>query len=321
MNDNEQELGRMLESTTLSADVSPARVHDVRQRTMQIAAAGGGRRGGLRLGGIAAAVLVGMTAVGVAGTETGREWMRSLFTRIEPAHKISGEREDGSLWSVTRSGPEAGPFSAEEAERTKTTMDEVAALMKAGEGRLVEIMEGQGIPGVPGAEVIHITCIIEYTLSNGEKTIMGQQPTPAQVAKMRLDEIMKLWDAGEGEIVSKAEFPLGLGRYVIRFTLGDGQTVVVRTLFPPGPRAEREAIFAEAKMLKQARRFTLDEPVTRTPDGRVTGTLRYNLADGRVVGVVEEVPADVISPDGKYVVTPLGEESAESAEIQDQDGQ
>ena len=314
MYEDDKELERVLESAALSSDMSPSRVQGVHEQVMKIAATSRRRGGAFRKIGVAAVLVAGVTAVGVAATESGREWLRSLFTPIQPAYLVSGSHHAGESWSVTRSGPGAGPFSDAEAEGIKATMEEVAALKRAGEGRLIGLLEGPGIPGAPGAGKMLTVYQIEYTLRSGEKTTVGEQPGDAQIARMRLDEIMKLRDAGEGEIVSQTEFPMGLGKYVIRFTLVDGETVDVQTIFPPAPRAEREAMFAEIRQLKEARQFSVFN-ADRTPDGMVSGLLRYTLADGRVVGVAETIPADVISPDGDYAVSPV---SNEATEIQDQ---
>jgi hypothetical protein len=317
MYENDKELAQMLESAALPVDTPPSRVQAVHEQVMKISATGRHLSGTPRNLAVAALLVVGLTAVGLAATETGRDWVRSLFTPIQQAHLISGEHGNGSSWSVIRSGPAAGPFSAAEAEGIKTTMEEVVALKAAGEGRLVQMLETPGIPGMLGSEKMLVVCLIEYTLASGEKTIIGEQPNPAQVARMRFDEITKLRDAGEGEIISQADFPMGLGNYVIRLTLPDGEVVDVATIYPPGTRAEREAIFAEIGKLREARQFAVLN-AERAPAEPVSGLLRYTLADGRVVGVAESVPEDVISDDGKYVVMP---QARESTEIRIQSGQ
>ena len=305
MHEDDKELGQMLESVALSADAPPDRMEAVHEEVMRIAAIGGRRHGAYRNTTIAAVVVVGVTAIGLAGTQTGRDLVWSLLTRIEPAHTISGEHRDGSAWSVTRSGPGTGPFSSQEAEEANTKMDEIATLKQAGEGRLVGILEVPGVPGQPGAEKILTVYQIEYTFSSGETTTVGDNgPSVPQRARMRLDEITKLRDAGAGEIRSREDFPMGLGKYVIRFTLPGGEQVDVETVFPPATRAEREAIFAEIAELKAARLFAVLD-ADRAPGQPVSGMLRYTLADGRVVGVAETIPADVISADGEHVISPM----------------
>jgi hypothetical protein len=72
--------------------------------------------------------------------------------------------------------------------------------------------------------------------------------------------------------------------------------------YPPGTRAERGAIFVETRQLKAAHRFSV-EGASSNPDGSVWGVLRYTLADGRQVGIAEQVPPDMVTPDGKSVIT------------------
>ena len=318
MYENDNDIEAALKSAAFSADASPDRRQAVHSQLLNFTAAGGRRRAGLPKALIAAVLLVSVAAVGLAATETGREFVRSLFTRIEPVHVVSGEHGPGSTWSVSRSGPGSEPFSEEETKSISTMMDETAALRKAGEGRLLGIIDAPGVPSVPGGEKILTVCLIEYTLASGEKQVVGTQPNQAQITRMRYDEVMSQYDAGKGEVLSRVDGPMGFGHYSLRFTLDDGQTVDLRTIFPPSTRAEREAIFAEAKELKEALRFAVDSPASRTPDGRVTAILRYTLADGRVVGITEDVPAEAISADGKYVITSLNEVTTE---IRDQGGQ
>lgn len=77
--------------------------------------------------------------------------------------------------------------------------------------------------------------------------------------------------------------------------------------------AERGQIIAETQQLKTAWLFTVLKPwrtVERPVDG-VWGLLRYTLADGRMVGITEQVPADVISEDGTEIVQPETHEVTE----------
>jgi glycerol-3-phosphate dehydrogenase len=143
-----------------------------------------------------------------------------------------------------------------------------------------------------------------YTLANGQTTRVGSGDLSApQRANMRIDEILRLRDAGAGEIVSQAESPLGLGRYTIRFTLSDGETVDLHTQYPPSTRRQREAIFAETRDLKTKGRFTVHKPQV-VPGSGVWGILQYTLADGRAVSHYEQVPTDLITSDGRHIVTP-----------------
>ena len=139
--------------------------------------------------------------------------------------------------------------------------------------------------------------------------------TDEQAENMRIDEIMELRDAGEGEIISQDEFPkgVGLGRYTIRFTLSDGRTIDLETCYPPSTKQQREAIFAETRELKEKLDFSVRLACSDPSDplGRVWGILRYKLSDGRTVGVTDTIPPEVISPDGKHVVMPGTEEQLE----------
>jgi hypothetical protein len=224
--------------------------------------------------------------------------------KIEPHYVVRVSPGDGSVWSQGRSGV---PFTVEEADAAKLQLEEVAAIKQSGGGRLTALLEGPGLPHLRGSERMHITYVIEYTLARGTKTSVGDgAPSPAQRANMRLDEILRLRDDGAGELLSKRESSIGLGRFTLRFTLSDGQTIDVDTNYPPGTRTEREAIFDEIAELRQARQFTV-LMASRLPEGEVYGELRYTLADGRTVGIVSEVPPDVISADGNYISSAPGE--------------
>ncbi len=304
MYQEDQELEQVLKSAALPAGFSPGRSQMLHDQVLQMTRAPIRPHRRLPTVGLTALLVVGATTIAVAATKTGRDLVRRVFT-------IGGALSDGSGWGAARYGQ---PFTAEEAETGKSRWEEIAAVSKAGGGRLVAVYEGEGLPGVPGAERMHVCYRVEYTLASGEKVDVGTTPNPAQRANMRLDEIEKLRDAGAGEIVSQTDSPIGLGRFILRFTLSDGQTVEVETNYPPGTRAEREAIFDEAARLKEARQFTVLN-AERSPGGRVTGLLRYTLADGRTVGVVTtDIPADVISADGKYIISPSGEQTAEIQE-------
>jgi len=157
---------------------------------------------------------------------------------------------------------------------------------------------------------------VEYTLADGRTETVGESAlSTKQKANMKVDEILALRDAGAGEIVSQVPFPMGLGKYVVRFTLSDGQTVDLSAIYPPGTREEREKIFAETRALKQQLRFRAVDSPSVNPDGSVWGILQYTLADGRVVGIVEEVPKGAITPDGTHVAV------AESEATKDGSGQ
>lgn len=304
MNKDNEELGRMLESAEMAEDARPADVQSAHDRFMKTVSSGR-RRVALPRSTAAAVIVLGLTAAGLAGTQAGRDWIRSLFTPIQPTHAVFGEHGDDTTWVVQRLGPDAGPFSDQEVEDVNAEMKEIAALKQAGDGRLVGLMEIPAIYGQPGAEELGVAYEIEYTLKSGKKNVVGDNcPSPAQRTRMRLAEIMRQRDAGKGEVISATDFPMGLGKYVIRYTLDDGRTVDLEDFYPPAPHADREAIFEEVSRLREARQFVVLS-ANREAEGPVSGVLQYTLSDGRVVGVVETIPADVISEDGENVVNPM----------------
>lgn len=172
-------------------------------------------------------------------------------------------------------------------------------------------------PGFFGTATLTIYTI-EYVLSDGTRQqVGGGRPTGKQADNLRIDELMALRDAGEGEIIEQHSFAIGLGRYVLRFRLPDGQTVDLTTQYPPSTAAEREAIFEEMRALYAARDFTVLDPQANPdlPSEGVMGLLQYTLADGRTVGATQRVPDDLLSSDGRYVIQPL------TAEVTAIDGQ
>jgi hypothetical protein len=94
-----------------------------------------------------------------------------------------------------------------------------------------------------------------------------------------------------------------MGGFTVRFTLADGGTVDLRTVYPPGPGRERAAIFAETRDLREQRQFTVLEPKV-LPGAGVWAMHRYALSDGRTVVHYEPVPTDLIADDGRHVVQP-----------------
>ncbi len=304
MNKDNEELGRMLEAAEMAEDARPAGVQSAHDRFMRTVSSGR-RRVALPRSTAAAVIVLGLTAAGLAGTQAGRDWIRSLFTPIQPAHAVFGEHGDDTAWVVQRLGPDAGPFSDQEVADVEAEMKEAEALKQAGEGRLVGLLEMPAMHGDVDAERFGVAYLIEYTLNDGKTTTVSDDcPSPAQRVRMRLAEIMQQRDAGEGEVISAADFPMGLGKYVIRYTLDDGQTVDLEDFYPPAPRADREAIFEEVSRLREARQFVVLS-ANRDAKGPVSGVLQYTLSDGRVVGAVDTIPADVISEDGENVVNPM----------------
>jgi hypothetical protein len=252
---------------------------------------------------VAALVGIGVAGIGLATTETGRSILHWIMTPIQEQQATEWEAPDGTLWLHSTSG-RTEPYSPEEEEAAAKDFVEYHAIQQAGGGRLVGLIEA---PGFVDDETSHTIYRIVYTLTNGETHRVGSgRPTGRQAENMRIDEIMELRDAGLGEIVEEGAFPIGLGRYTIRFTLSDGETIDLQTMFPPSTREEREHIFAEMGRLKAQLHFTVLDPYVypENPERGVWGLLRYTLADGRTVGATERVPSEAISEDGTHVVLP-----------------
>ncbi|MBN2561413.1 MAG: hypothetical protein JXQ75_10835 [Phycisphaerae bacterium] len=299
MNENDSDLKDLLDSTEVDATPDPVRAHAVRQRMMSIAGRARTRRPRIRTGPVAALVVIGAAGIGLAATETGRSILRWIVIPIQKGQVIKWEAPDGGVWAFSESD-RSEPYSVEEEEAAAKEFAEYNAIQQAGGGRVTGLIEG---PGFSDGETSHTTYQILYTLSSGEtREVGGSRPTGKQAENMRIDEIMRLRDAGAGEIVEERPFPIGLGSYVIRFTLSDGETIDLRTGFPPSTREERARIFAEMRKLKEQLRFTVLNP--RADAWGVWGLLRYRLADGRVVGATERVPPEAISEDGTHVVLP-----------------
>jgi hypothetical protein len=293
------DLEQSLASAAFTTQPSPQHAQAVHSQMLELARRSGPSRRHVFRSVAIGAVITALAGAGLGATEAGRNLVRRLLMHIEPAYEVAGTDADGSSWVSIRIG--SGPFSPAEAAAEKTQMDEVDALKQAGSGRLVKLLEGPPFDGLPAT--MSTTFVIEYQLSSGETLSVGDSsPSPAQRPRMRLDEVIALRDAGADEVVSQSEGGLGLGQYTVRFTLSDGQTVELETWYPPGPRIEREALFAETRALKRDRQFVALDAVRR-PDGGVFGRLCYTLADGRMPVIAEEIPADVITPDGQYVTT------------------
>ena len=204
---------------------------------------------------------------------------------------------DGSLF-LSVGGDE--PASPDERQETVDRYREVHAIKEAGGGQLVGLLEGPGWDG----ELSTISFQVMYTLEDGQTTRVGEGDlSAAQKANMQIDEILRIRDEGAGEIIAQSESPLGLGGFTIRFTLADGETVDLHTLYPPSTRRQREAIFVETRELRTKRRFTVHEPQV-LPGSGVWGILHYTLDDGRAVSHYEQVPTDLITSDGRHIVTP-----------------
>ena len=218
-----------------------------------------------------------VSGVGLAATESGRALVRSLFVPIGESHVTQWTAPDGTVWSQMRNSQ---PYTPEEAQEVIKLHEEIDAIKQAGGGRLVGLLENAGMFG--GGMTVYQ---IEYTLSTGETQRVGSgQPTEKQAENMALDEIRELRDAGAGEIIDEQPSELGMGRYVIRFTLSDGRIVDLTTVYPPSTRDQCRRMFAEMWQLKTAGQFEVLDPyrVPEVPEQGVWGILRYTLADGRV---------------------------------------
>lgn len=310
MNTHERDLNELLDSAALPAEPDPDRARLVRARTLALAARPRSHARALRwsLGSVAA--VLALAAIGVGGTQAGRDFLRRLLVPIEVEHPVQWQAPDGSAWSQVTTGRET-PYSAEEQQAVADEFTEMHALQEAGQGRLVALLEG---PGWTDDTLMHTTYMVEYTLESGEKRQIGMgEPTGEQAKNLRIAEINRLRDAGAGEIVESRPSPLGLGTYVIRFALSDGTAVDIKTMYPPSTRAEREAICRELRELKAQLRFEVLDAVANASDpaSQVWGTLRYTLADGRTVGTTEPIPAEVISSDGRFVTLPAEQEPVE----------
>ncbi len=297
----DSELKKMLTSTEMEVRPDPAHVHAVRERMLHIASRAGSRSHPYRNALLVTVVAIGVSGVGLAATERGRNLIRWVFTPVEPAHSARWEAPDGSIWTQSTTGREE-PYHPDEADAVAQEFAEIYASQQAGEGRLVGLIES------PGSMGVNLTVFeVEYTRDNGEKTSIGSSiPTGKQAENMRIDEIMRLRNAGEGEILSQESFPIGMGNYLIRFTLADGATVDLKTQYPPSTLEERERIFAEMRELKAGLRFTVLNAHydASNPEGGVWGLLQYQLQDGRTVGAAEQLPPEVISEDGTEILMP-----------------
>ena len=291
-----------LESAEMKIGPDPAHVQTVQDRMMAMARNGARHGGRTKSGWIVGLLFFGVCGVGLAATETGRNLIRSIFTPVRQQHQVTVTTEDGSTWIR---GGGAGPYSAEEQQLAADQFQEVADLKQAGFGELTGLLEGPE----------HTVYLVKYTLKSGTPVTVGDAGvSEKQAVNMQIDEIRELRDAGAGQVIVQSPGPIGLGAYTIRFTLSD-RVVDLQTWYPPGTREGREAIFAETRRMKEELRFSVVEAgaSVEEPEAGVMGTLRYTLSDGRTVGIVEQIPAEAITPDGAYVAVP---DTGETTEVQ-----
>jgi hypothetical protein len=282
-----------LQSAEMRIDPDPAHVGAVRERMAALARKGTGNRRIAKRAWIVGLLLGGVCAVGLGATQTGRNFLRWIFTPVLPRHEITVTTPDGTIWAQ---GGSLEPYSPEEQQAAADQFAEIAELQQLGLGELVGFMEG------PDETVYSI----RYRLKDGTSTKVATGVlTALQAFMMRIDEIQRLRDAGAGDVIVESRSPLGLGFYIIRFTLPD-RTIDLQTWYPPSTREQRDAIFAETRELKADLLFSVEQASVNVenPEEGVVGLLRYTLFDGRTIGIVERVPPEVITADGAYVVVP-----------------
>lgn len=299
----DKELEDMLRSTEIGATSAPGHVAELRERMSEIAGQSG-RRHGRRVTLLAAVLVVCVSGIGLSATEVGQEFIERcvwLFVRVDPVQSTQWESPDGAVWTRSVTGRDE-PLAPAEQEAAADDFAHAYDAKQAGAGRLVGLIESPGFAGV--TDTIYL---IEYDRGDGRTNAVGSgKPTGKQAENMRIDEIMQLRDAGEGEVLSHKPLPIGMGQYVIRLTLSDGVAVDLETYFPPSTGEQRERIFTEMRQLKAELDFTVLHASfdKAQPEAGVWGTLVYRLADGRTVGASEQVPPEVISEDGAQVVMP-----------------
>ena len=288
---DEHEIKTLLESAKMNVSPNNHRADAVREHTLDLAGQQAGRRH-RRIGIlVAASVVLCVSGIGIAATDTGRQFVRWIFLPISSPPTVEWENEEGDKLVYSRnSGQE---FTEGEQQAALDELQELDALKKAGAGRLVGIFESPDVT----------THLVEFSLSDGSRTMMGQErPAGVQAERMRIDEIEQLLAEGAGKIIQHREAAAGMGLYTIRFTLSDGKTVDIMTNYPPGPRSERDAIFAETRQLRANLDFEVINPASN--NGSVWATLQYTLADGRKVCIAEAVPSEIISDDGTQIILP-----------------
>ena len=305
MRHQDNELQSILEPARMSTETNVDHMQAVRQRMLHQARASLAHphRAAVRWT-VGLLVVVAASAAGLAATQTGRDFIRRILTPVKTSYSLNGEVDsefgDQSMWG---GGGWAEPITPEVARETRAGWAQMSALAKEGGGRLTGLLES---PVLDGTGYL-ITHMIEYVLSDGSiKTAGAGGLTDLQTTNMRIDEILELRDSGAGAIIDERSSDIGLGRYLIRFTLADGSTIDLQTNYPPGTRAEREAIFAEARELRRKRDLTVLDPTVDVETGRAWGIVRFTLADGRAVGLVGDVPSDMLTADSTHVVTTTG---------------
>jgi hypothetical protein len=229
--------------------------------------------------------------------QSGHELVGYQFIPVDSEYTVQVATSDGWVMSFGRMGQ---PCTAAEAEAVRADLERIDKLRRVGEGRLVRLLEGRGPTGTD----VRVLYEVAYALRDDEALIITHDALSAEQAQyMQIEELLARYNAGEGKVVSYRDHPMGLGFYRIHFALTDGHAVELETMFPPGLRKEREAIMAETWELRARGRFVVHNP-SADSDGSAYGLLQYTLKDGRTVGLVEELPPELLSADGQYLMLP-----------------
>jgi len=302
MCESDPEIRDLVEAAGLSGAPDSARMAAVRQRLAQMPAAPRPTRR-LRTAGIATLAIVAGAGAVIGGTQTGRDFVRHLFFPISTSYQVTVPTDEG----VMSYGRNDVPFTPEEQQEARSALLDVKQQIEAGGGDFVGIIEGRNPTG-PG---LSYTYMVQYPLGENRMSTIGQSTPPTRPEELkRAQEIIALYEAGFGEVVAHAKHGMGMGTYTLRFVLSDGRTSEVETQFPPGLRAEREAILAETSTYLQQGRFPVMNASLESR-GEVWGLVSAQHADGRRVGCLEHIPAKFISADGKHVVLPDTDNSVE----------
>jgi hypothetical protein len=308
MSHKTMDIDGILEIAAVDGRPDPERMSAVRARMLELARRPGAPRRRSRLALIIIVLASGFSVAGLATTRTGWDFVLKLLTPIYSSDAVTWQSPDNQTiytWSSYGTG-DAKPMPLEEKQAAISDFQQIHEIAQGGGGRLTGLLEGPGWEG----HFYHIVYVVEYTLSDGRTRSVGGDLTERQARNMRIGDLMELRDSGSGQIVSRTDSSIGLGNYILRFTLPDGQDLDLMTRYPPGPRKDREAIFTETRALKKALQFTVLQPNRHTSasPSKVWAILRYTLADGRTVGISEQVPPEIISADGKSLLNAQIEE-------------
>jgi hypothetical protein len=301
MSPNDRTLKELLWNARLDDSHDAATRQRVRAAVVATAAGHGSSRSlyGLRGIGVAAGLLLLVSAAGVAATERGRAWLRSWLVPIGETYVTAVPLAADEAWSRTRTDR---PDTTDERVQIASDFAAMRRLRDSGAGRLVGLIESPGFRG----HAPETTYLVEYTLGDERTSVVGANMlAPAQAKNMQSAALLALRAEGAGEVLEHRPTPIGLGTYIVRFQLEDGTAVDLRLNYPPMTAAELDAIFAEMRAHYAARRFRVLDPSRSGDMDIVAATLVYELADGTTAGAVQQVPPDLISEDGQHVISPL----------------